>query len=108
MNSNVVGHGDDKVVEGIRQIVWYIYDDLREHYYQPSPQADDLLRRCVDFLETKAEYRWPIPDPLLVLAAMPLSVPTLGLANKLFWRRYDFPDYWPFATRVESESARRP
>lgn len=100
--------GNHKAVEEIRRIVWYMYDDLREHYYQPSPQADDLLRRCVDFLETEAEYRWPIPNPLLVLASVPLSVLTLGLANKLLWRKYDFPDYWPFATSAETESARRP
>jgi hypothetical protein len=99
--------GKDDAVDGIRLAIWYVYDDLWEHRYHSSPEADDLLSRCADFLNTNAEYRWPVPRRSLILASLPLSILTFGLANRLLWRKYDFPAHWPFDTQSAREAARQ-
>jgi hypothetical protein len=98
--------GKDNALEGIRLAIWYVYDDLSEHRHHSDPEADDLLSRCADFLNTNAEHRWPLPRRWLILASLPLSILTFGLANRLFWRKYDFPAHWPFDTQSAREAAR--
>ena len=83
------------------------YDDLVEHRYERSPAADDLLHRCIDFLSSDAEYRWPHPNRWRVLASIPLSLVTMGLVNRVLWRKYQRPAYWPFESAAAREAARR-
>ena len=61
--------GKDNALEGIRLAIWYVYDDLSEHRHHSDPEADDLLSRCADFLNTNAEHRWPLPRRWLILAS---------------------------------------
>ncbi len=100
--------GKDEAVGEVFRRVWYLYDDLHEHTFVPSPEAVALLERCADFLDSDAqEYGWPIPNLLLRLLWVPIGVLTLGTLNDLVWRRYDFPPHWPFATPELREAARR-
>jgi hypothetical protein len=98
---------EDPAIEGIRQVVWHLFDDIVDQLVPVTPQAQELLGRCTDFLRTDLPYRWPIPNRWLVLASMPLSLLTLGLANRIFWRRYDLKTYWPFESQPARDGARR-
>ena|SRR5277367_904048 len=86
----------DNAVREIRKAVWHLYSDLREHQLERSPAGQDLIRRCIDFLRTDLEYRWPVASAWLVAASVPLGILTLGLSNRLLWRGYSTDAPWPF------------
>lgn len=98
---------DDLAVKEVFDAIWGTLDDLHEHRYEPSPSTDDLFRRCIEFLDADFEYSWPVPNPWLRLLSLPLSIVTFGLANRLLWRKYRFPDYWPFASSETGAAARK-
>ena len=53
---------DVGVIE-IRQNVWLTYDDLRKHKMEGawalSPEQLDIIKRCIVFLKSNIEYKWP-------------------------------------------------
>jgi len=97
----------DPAIGQIFDAVWGTYSDLNEQRYAPSTESDDLLQRCIGFLESRHPYSWPVPNPLFQLLGMPLSLITFGIANRIIWRKYIFPDYWPFPTKEAREASIR-
>lgn len=101
------GHRDP----ALRQIfssVWACYDDLHRHFFDGSPETRALLERCAEFLESDEPYAWPEPNRLLILLSTPLALLTFGLSNRVLWRKYRFPAYWPFHSEAAREHHRRP
>ena len=80
----------DPALEEIRRAVWLSYDDERTH--NGPIAAQDLVRRCADFLRTNEPYAWPIPKLWQRLVTWPL---TLGLIKS----GPDFKEPWPFHQR---------
>lgn len=91
----------DVAIGQIGNALWYLYDDLIDHYYRPNTDAAALIDQCLLFLESRHTYDWPRPNPWLQLLAIPLAVVTFGLSTRILWARYRFPDYWPFATQID-------
>jgi hypothetical protein len=94
--------GPELGLDAIRDAVWATYDDLVEHYHASSVAADDLLGRCIDFLETEDRYVWPRQGLLARVLLGVLSLVSMGLVAHVIRRRDQFPEFWPF----ESEKAR--
>jgi hypothetical protein len=99
--------GDDLAVSEIRHFSWFAYDDFVD-WYEPSPQRSRFLQNCIDFLRTGLPYEWPVPNKLLLLLSMPLNLVTLGVANRWLWKKYQFPDHWPFLSPRGSTSDQAP
>jgi hypothetical protein len=55
-------HSNDPAIRSIWWMLWGCYDDLREHKmvgrYAVSPDALEVVNRCVLFLSSSREYEW--------------------------------------------------
>ena len=96
--------------------IWVYYSDLHSHYLDRQKLSEDdvaLFRRCIDFLNTDLEYNGPpigIRNPiarafknLLGHEERPLSV----LASATVEASVFFTAWWPFASALEYEQAKR-
>lgn len=98
---------DDVALESVAQVIWYLYDDdVGDGRFEGSAEGRELLVRCRRFFLSSCPYEWPVPNRWLVIASLPLSLITFGLANRFLWRRYDFPKYWPFSSQSQLDHAR--
>lgn len=108
----------DRALKAISSMLWRYYDDLFEHRlteaYALSGEAREIFDRCVLFLLSDLEYRWPRDD--FFDAGVDSRSGILGLSDTCC----DFPDcdpdgtgidgdtaVWPFLRAAEYDQARR-
>lgn len=93
----------DRAVTAVYVWVWHFYDDLHEHRLEGrfalSTRARDGFDRCIAFLRSDQQYRWP---PLA-------SVKPLGRLFCWMSRRYEMGDMevWPFLSRDDLAAGAR-
>lgn len=89
----------------IREAVWFLYSDIREHTLALTTSQRSAFARWVLFLYTEYEYRWPHRT----LLYSPLKwVLTLGIGHRKLKKRVQAAgdwDYWPFIAKEEYEAA---
>lgn len=103
---------DSGVIE-IIQNVWLTYDDLRRHKMEGewalSSEQLDIIRRCIVFLKSNIEYKWP-KWPLYYRAARPLLwLISGGKLTKILDSRFNGGgdlEVWPFFSAEEYEDAK--
>lgn len=53
----------DPALDSIFQNIWLLYDDMHEHKmlgdYHLSPEHQEVIGRCLLFLQSDLEYLWP-------------------------------------------------
>lgn len=103
----------DPAIDAIRNQLWLIYDDLREHRHEEgwriSEQERDVVLRVIMFLKGDFEYQWPRVPSWYSVGRPFIGLITLGFGTKMldgrFWNQ-DYKDIWPFHDRDEVELAR--
>ncbi len=104
----------DPAIKAIREQLWLLYDDLREHRakgaWQPPVGQREVVTRMVLFLKTDLEYRWPAV-PAWYFAVRPIiRLVTLGLGVQVLDRQFEVSDsenVWPFRGAEEVRAAMR-
>ena len=94
--------------------LWPFYDDLTRHRltgkWALSPEGRSWVARIILFLRSNQPYRYYHPTLWGRLLALPVTILTLGVSDRL-WRRYQWrhadKSVWPFYTREEFELALR-
>lgn len=103
----------DRGVLEIRQELWSIYDDLREHElkgeWNLSEKQRKVVARIVMFLKSDFEYKWPVVPTWYRLLRPLLWIPTIGIGTKALDDKYRVRldmEIWPFSSSEEIQSAR--
>lgn len=98
----------DTGVSNIRHEMWLIYDDFSRHKlkgkWSLTIQDKAVAARCILFLKTNLEYRWP-PKQSLFQSFVRLL--TFGLTSNFFekkWKASGSWEVWPFFTLEEFEA----
>ena len=99
---------EDSAIPAIKANVWMLYSDLRQHKltgkHTPNAENRAILERCVLFLETDLEFKWPVPKISLtniltnlwskVRLEKPAPQPSEGDEDVWpFFRRQDYDTY---------------
>ncbi|KIC95964.1 hypothetical protein [Flavihumibacter solisilvae] len=106
---------DDPIIKPMLELCWGLYDDTRNHKLIKSDalrkDSFKIIARCILFLHSDKEYRWPYfntNNPLLQfsLSDLILSVLTLGhhyrnkreeqIISYYEWQKSGDYDVWPF------------
>jgi hypothetical protein len=99
---------DPAVLEVYSKGFWLLYGDLSEHRLagsrRLSRESRQFAARCILFLKSSEEYRWPHERGSLGLLRLVLGVLTLGLIPWLL-RQGKAPAFWPFASNAAYEEA---
>ena len=103
----------DPAIKAIREQLWLIYDDLREHRakggWQPTTRQREIITRTILFLKSDVEYRWPTV-PAWYSALRPLiGALTLGAGVRRLDGEFKFKDpdgVWPFRSTSEVQAAK--
>jgi len=103
----------DPAVNAIRNQLWLIYDDLREHKHEGawriSEEQREIILRIIMFLKSDFEYQWPCV-PSWYSASRPIVwLLTLGFGVRALDKRFEFRDpenVWPFHGLEEVEKAK--
>ena len=98
----------DHAVNDIIEQVWLCYDDLREHKLTGGDALNqeqlDFIKRCILFLKTDIEYKWPQWPVYYKLLRPVVRLFSLGLltqrTDSLFNGSGDT-EYWPFYSKHE-------
>ena len=78
---------DDTIIQPMLELCWGLYDDTRQHKLKGSDKLSDeslkIIARCILFLHSDQEYKWPYFDtnnPLLKFSfkEVVVSILTLG------------------------------
>ena len=113
---------DDAIIRPMLELCWGLYSDTRKHKLTNSDKLTDealkIIARCILFLHSDEEYKWPYlsnNNPLLTfsLKDLILSILTLGhhYRNKreeqaisyYEWQKLGDYDVWPFFKKSEYE-----
>ncbi len=102
----------DQAIKAIREQLWLLYDDLREHrakgVWQPSAGQREVVTRTILFLKSDFEYRWPAV-PAWYFAVRPIVwLVTLGIGVRVLDRQFEVSDpenVWPFRGPEEVHAA---
>ena len=96
--------GDLALAEIFNQI-WFLYSDIRKHTlngkYALNPENSALVERCVLFLRSNAEFKWP-PQRIHRWQAF---LRIVGLGMKAAKSAMGDENIWPFFEKVEYEQA---
>jgi hypothetical protein len=99
----------DSGVLTIRDEMWHIYDDFSRHKqkgkWSLTIQYKAVAARCILFLKTNLEYRWP---PKQSLFQSLIRMLTFGLTSNFLeenWKSTGSLKVWPFFTIEEFEAA---
>ncbi len=99
---------EDSAIPAIKANVWMLYSDLRQHKltgkHAPNAENRAILERCVLFLESDLEFKWPVPKISLtniltnlwsrVRLEKPARQPSEGDEDVWpFFRRQDYDTY---------------
>lgn len=106
---------DDPIIKPMLELCWGLYDDTRNHKLvggdELTENAFRIIARCILFLHSDKEYKWPYFDtnnPLLrfSLKDLILSALTLGhhypnkreghLISYCEWQKLGDYEVWPF------------
>lgn len=98
----------DPAINAVRQQLWLIYDDLREHRatknWQLTSEQREIVLRVILFLKSDCEYGWAsVPGWYAPLRPL-IGLATLGLGVRALDRRFQFRDLdnvWPFRSPDE-------
>lgn len=89
----------------IRQEMWYVYDDVRRHKLRGewalSQTQKAVILRCILFLKSDCEYRWPRKYWDVPLVRLFLGVFTFGFVSRCLdrrWKQSGAWKVWPFFT----------
>ncbi len=104
----------DPGVIDIRQNVWLTYDDLSRHKMEGkwalSNEQDVIIKRCIVFLKSNIEYKWP-KWPLYYRVVRPfIWLISFGrLTDKLdsHFNGNGNLEVWPFFSEDEYEAAKK-
>lgn len=104
---------DDAAIDAIRNNLWLIYDDLREHKHEGkwelSAAQREIAVRIIMFLKSDFEYTWPnVPTWYRIFRPM-IWLVSIGAGTKCLDRKYYFYDnlgIWPFITQTQIEEAK--
>jgi len=97
---------DDPALHAIYTALWFTYSDVREHRmdgkHALKPEARETVDQCVLFLKTDIEYRGP-------KNFIDLTAPFKRLWNFVRGKRgrNELPDYWPFDSDEQLQSAKQ-
>ena len=78
---------DDEIIQPMLELCWGLYDDTRNHKLKGSDKLSEeslkVIARCILFLHSDQEYKWPYFDtnnPLLKFSfkEVVISILTLG------------------------------
>lgn len=108
---------DDPIIQPMLELCWGLYDDTRNHKLKGSDKLSDeslaIIARCILFLHSDQEYKWPYFDtnnPLLKFSfkEVVLSILTLGQYYRdkrkeqhqsyIEFQKLGNFDIWPFMT----------
>jgi len=102
----------DPAVDAIRNQLWLIYDDLREHKHEGawriSEEQREIILRIIMFLKGDFEYQWPRVPNWYSASRSIIWLLTLGFGARALDKRFEFRDpdnVWPFHSREEVELA---
>jgi len=98
----------DPALKAIRYFAWGQFSDLRVHTLTerdaPLPEHRALIGRCLLFLQTDLEFKWPSPpglgEGLLRIASLGRWS---GTSEEEYKSKGDF-DVWPFLKRSDYEA----
>lgn len=96
---------EDKTLWAVREVVWFVYDDLHEHKlegkYALTKESKRRFARTILFLKSDHTYEWKAYT-FISLSNLLLNIATLGLWSFFKRRQKDEIDWdiWPFR-RVE-------
>lgn len=109
---NYPPNSQDRALKAIRCWTWMFYTDLREHKlkgkYQPTPEGLESLKRCILFLRSDLQYKWP-DVPWSSRSYVLTRVFSLGLLGKKRWKEFEARgefDVWPFLRTDDYHRAR--
>ncbi len=113
---------DDEIIQPMLELCWGLYDDTRQHKLKGADKLSDeslkIIARCILFLHSDQEYKWPYFDtnnPLQKFSfkEVVVSILTLGqyYRNKrrkhyqayLEFQKLGNFDIWPFMNLVDYE-----
>lgn len=104
----------DVGVVRVRAAMWHVYDDLRRHKlkneWAMSEKRKEIVLRCILFLKTDDEYRWPERLSGNPIVRLLLAFFTLGLGLKFLdkkWAEKGASEVWPFLTMEEFKDAKQ-
>ncbi len=107
-------HTGDAGVGAIRQQMWFVYDDLRRHQLRGewalSEKQGQAIARCILFLKSDCEYRWPRKYREVPWVQRLISILTLGIVRRRLDRTGQESgawEVWPFLTVEEFKAANR-
>lgn len=108
---------DDPIIIPMLELCWGLYDDTRRHKLigssKLSPEALKVIARCILFLRSNQEYKWPYFNvkPNFSLIDFLLAILTFGYNLKsirddqeqfyLEWQDLGDFDVWPFFSRAD-------
>jgi hypothetical protein len=111
---------DDLIILPMLELCWSLCDDTRRHKligsYKLSAEGLKVIARCILFLNSNQEYRWPYFNvkPNFSLIDFLFAIFTLGYNLKskrheqeqlyLEWQRIGYFDVWPFFSQADYES----
>ena len=113
---------DDHIIQPMLELCWGLYDDTRQHKLKGFDKLSDeslkIIARCILFLHSDQEYKWPYFDtnnPLLKFSftEVVISILTLGQYYRdkrkehhqayLEFQKLGNFDIWPFLNIDEYE-----
>jgi hypothetical protein len=98
---------EDSAIPAIKANAWILYSDLRQHKltgkYAPNAEIRAILERCVLFLETDLEFKWPVPK--ISLTNILTNVwPKVRLEKQAPQPSEGDEDVWPFFRRQDYDT----
>lgn len=106
---------DDEIIQPMLELCWGLYDDLRQHKLNKSnaltKEALKIIARCILFLHSDQEYKWPYfntNNPLLRFSLKDLiyTILTIGhhyrnkreehIISYYEWQKKGDYNVWPF------------
>ena len=111
---------DDPIIRPMLELCWGLYDDTRNHKLKGSGKLSDeglkIIARCILFLHSDQEYKWPYFDTLLKFSfkEVVISIFTLGQycrykrkkqhQSYLEFQKLGNFDVWPFMTQNDYQT----
>lgn len=110
---------DDSIILPIVEQCWTLYSDLENHKlegkYKLSLEQEKVLARCILFLQTDIEYKWPyfnikaqysLLDYLIILLTLGLYHPSRKkqMLSYIEWQKHGDFEVWPFFSQNEYEA----
>lgn len=107
---NIPDSRDKAIISIFSEGVWFLYDDLREYKlkgkYALSKEEKSLVARCVLFLKTNYEYKWPSVSIIERLISF-MTFGLVGYSVKKQWKEAGDIEVWPFLSDEQFFTAKK-